>query len=100
MAATGDRNDPYAAFNFIVEIDGNTAAGFSEVSGLESDSDVIEYRNGNEGITKRKLPGLNKFSNITLKRGFTKDLDLWKWRKSVMDGNPDRRTGAIVLLNE
>jgi phage tail-like protein len=100
MAATGDRNDPYAAFNFIVEIDGNSAAGFSEVSGLESDSDVIEYRNGNEAITKRKIPGLNKFTNITLKRGFTKDLDLWKWRKSVMDGNPDRRTGAIVLLNE
>ncbi|WP_027666487.1 phage tail protein [Rhizobium leguminosarum] len=106
MAATGDRNDPYSAFNFLVEIDGvfpdgkAVVAGFSEVSGLESDSDVIEYRNGNEDVTKRKLPGLNKFANITLKRGFTKSADLWKWRKSVTDGKVQRLSGAVVLLDE
>lgn len=106
MAATGDRNDPYSGFNFLVEIDGvfpdgkAVVAGFSEVSGLESDSDVVEYRNGNEDITKRKLPGLKKFSNITLKRGFTKSAELWKWRKGVMDGKTERLSGAVVLLNE
>jgi phage tail-like protein len=100
MAATGDRNDPYTAFNFLVEIDGVTAAGFSEVSGLSTETDVIEYRNGNEDITVRKLPGLKRFGNIVLKRGLTDNKDLWSWRKTVMDGQTERRSGSIVLLNE
>src|ERR1043166_8243526 len=93
MAATGDRSDPYSAFNFLVTINEITVAAFSEVSGIETDSDVIEYRNGNEGITKRKLPGLNKFTNIILKRGITNDHGLWAWRKQVMDGTIKRQSG-------
>lgn len=100
MAATGDRSDPYAAFNFLVTINEITVAAFSEVSGIETDSDVIEYRNGNEGIAKRKLPGLNKFTNITLKRGITNNRGLWAWRKQVMDGTVKRQSGRIDLLNE
>lgn len=100
MAATGDRNDPYSSFNFLVEIDGVTLAGFSECSGLNTETDVIEYRNGDEDITVRKLPGLKKFTNITMKRGFTDNKDLWNWRKTVMDGKTERRSGSIVLLNE
>ena len=57
MAATGDRDDPFAAFNFLVEIDGVTTAGFSECSGLTMETDPIEYRTGVEDITVRKLPG-------------------------------------------
>lgn len=98
--ATGDRDDPFASFNFLVEIDGVTKAGFSEVSGLSMTTDVIEYRNGNEDITPRKLPGLKKFANITLKRGFTKDGGLFKWRKTVLDGKTERHTGSITLLDE
>lgn len=97
---TGDRNDPYSGFNFVLEIDGVDAAGFSECSGLTTETDVIEYRNGNEDITVRKLPGLKKFTNITLKRGFTQDKRLWEWRKSVIDGKTERKAGAIVLLDE
>lgn len=100
MPDTGDRNDPYGAFNFLVEIDGVTVAAFSEVSGLTTESDVIEYRTGAEDITVRKLPGLKKFGNITLKRGYTATDDLWKWRKEVMDGATTRHSGTIVLLNE
>jgi phage tail-like protein len=100
MAETGDRNDPYGAFNFLVEIDGVTQAGFSECSGLDTETDIIEYRNGNEDITVRKLPGLKKFTNITLKRGFTDSKELWEWRKKVMDGATERQSGSIVLLNE
>ena len=48
--ATGDRNDPYAGFNFLVEIDGITRAAFSECSGLSTDTDPIEYREGSEDI--------------------------------------------------
>lgn len=98
--ATGDRNDPYAAFNFLVEISGVTQAGFSECSGLTMETDPIEYRNGDEDITVRKLPGLKKFTNISLKRGFTTGKELYDWRKLVMDGTTDRRSGSIVLLNE
>jgi phage tail-like protein len=97
---TGDRDDPFASFNFLVEIDGVTKAGFSECSGLSMETDAIEYRTGPEDITVRKLPGLKKFGNITFKRGFTKDAGLWKWRKTVLDGKTERHTGSITLLNE
>jgi phage tail-like protein len=100
MGESGDRNDPYGAFNFTVEIDGVTVAGFSEVSGLTSETDVVEYRTGKEDITVHKLPGLKKFTNIVLKRGFTATDDLWLWRKAVMDGRTERQTGTIVLRNE
>lgn len=100
MAQTGDRDDPYSAFNFLVEIDGVISAGFSECSGLTSETDIVEYRNGDEDITVRKLPGLKKFTNISLKRGFTQSKELWDWRKKVMDGQTERQPGAIVLLDE
>lgn len=98
--ATGDRKDPFAGFRFIVDIDGIGQAAFSECSGLSTDTDPIEYRTGSEDITVRKLPGLKKFSNISLKRGMTQDLKLWEWRKQVMDGVTVRKAGSITLLNE
>ena len=97
---TGARNDPFSAFNFLVEVDGVIAAGFSEVSGLDTETDMIEYRNGDETITVRKLPGLRKYPNIVLKRGFTNNKLLWDWRKKVMDGKTQRQSGSVVLLNE
>src|SRR5262249_36963236 len=99
MAETGSRNDPFAAFNFLVDIGGATAA-FSEVSGLTTETDVIEYRTGSMDITVTKLPGLKKFTNIVLKRGFTNAKELWAWRKTVIDGKTERRDGTITLLNE
>jgi phage tail-like protein len=98
--AVGDRNDPYAQFNFVIEIDGVEVAGFTEVGGLAAESDVIEYREGNEQATVRKLPGLRKYSNITLKRGYTQSAALWDWRKTSEDGQTERRDGAIVLMDE
>ncbi len=93
------RDDPFKVFGFIVEIEGVARGAFCEVSGLESETAVIEYRNGSETVV-RKLPGLTKFGNIILRRGVTQDADLWNWRKSVVDGNIDRRNGAIVLLDD
>ena len=94
------RNDPYAQFNFLIELDGLTVAGFTEVGGLDTESDVIEYRNGNDEPTVRKLPGLRTYSNITLKRGYTDNLELWGWRKTTEDGTTERRDGVIILLDE
>src|SRR5829696_479023 len=97
--AQSQRNDPYKAFNFLVEIDNVARAAFSEVSGLESETAIIEYRTGGEHVM-RKLPGLTKFANITLRRGVTQDRELWDWRQAIVEGNPDRRNGAIILLDD
>ncbi len=95
-----NRSDPYANFNFLVEIDGIARAGFAEVSGLSIDVDVIEYREGGDNAgTVRKLPGLIRYTSITLKRGFTQDTSLWNWFKTVLDGAVQRASGSIILLD-
>ena len=85
--ADGKRNDPMGQFNFLIEIDGVVKGGFSEVSGLTTDTNIVEYREGQEQQeTPRKLPGLMKYNNVVLKRGWTKDRSLWEWRKKVIEG--------------
>lgn len=99
--ATGDRKDPYVGYNFRLEISGTSVAGFSECSGLTFDTDIVEYREGNEQrLSVRKLMGLRKFSQISLKRGYTDNKDLWNWYKNVLNGVVDRRNGAVVLQDE
>jgi phage tail-like protein len=98
--ATTQRNDPLLAFNFQVDIDGITVAGFSECSGLTTETDHVEYRTGADDITVRKLPALRKYTNIVLKRGYTTATELWQWRLSVINGQVDRRSGSITLLDE
>jgi phage tail-like protein len=101
MSPKPTRSDPYTRFNFRVQLDGVDSGAFSEVSGLDSVTEVIEYRTGDSTTTSSvKLPGLTKYPNIVLKRGITRDLSLWQWRKTVVDGNTDRRNGAIILLDE
>lgn len=95
-----DRNDPYRVYNFFVEIDGIQRAGFRECSGLDTAQDPIEYREGNDALTVHKLPGLVKYSNISLKWGTTDDAALWDWRKKVMDASIERKNGSIVLMND
>ena len=98
----GKRSDPYGQFNFRIEIDGiSIEGGFSEASGLTTDFNIIECREVYEQKgTTRKLPGLMKYNNIVLKRGWTKDRALWEWRKKVIDGKTQRANGSIVLLDE
>lgn len=98
--ATGDRKDPFGSYNFRVELDGITRAGFRECSGLDSTQNPTDYREGTDPLTARKLPGLNTYSNITLQWGVTDDAELWAWRKSAMDGKVQRKHGSIVLLND
>lgn len=95
-----ERNDPYAQYNFIVEIEGTTVGGFTEVGGLSTETDIIEYREGTDPNRMRKLVGLSKHGNISLKRGMTQSRDLWDWRKTTLDGLTVRKTGAIILRDE
>jgi phage tail-like protein len=97
---TGTRTDPYRDYNFLVEIDGITQAGFQEAGGLDVSTDPIEYREGNDPLHVRKLPGMNKYTAITLKRGITDSDELWKWYRTVVEGKPERRNGSIILLDD
>ncbi len=100
------RDDPYGAYNFLVEVrdiaeDGtDVRASFTEVSGLEVEVTPIEYRNGSEDITPRKIPGLKKFTNLTLKRGIIGDIAFWNWILDSMRGQVNRRDMSIKLLDE
>ncbi|MBI9044432.1 MAG: phage tail protein [Anaerolineaceae bacterium] len=98
--ATAERKDPYRVYNFKLEIDGITRAGFRECSGLDTSQDPIEYREGTDPNTARKLPGLNKYSNISLKWGMTDDAEFWDWRQKTIQGKVERKNGSIVLLDD
>ena len=107
MAAKGDY--PVPKFHFQVKWGDDFRIGFTEVSGLDFETEVIEYREGSSRkYNKSKQPGLTKFSNITLKRGtFEGDFDFYKeWEKTYyfQEGNKTtskyRRTVEISLLNE
>ena len=97
-----DRVDPYRAARFLLEIDGITRAGFTECSIPDSTQDPIEYREGNEGFTVRKIPGMIKYGNLTLKWGTTDTMELYEWRKQVEECKMKdaRRNIAVVLLDD
>jgi phage tail-like protein len=104
MATARPNNNPYSNFNFTVSINGSVAAAFQEVSGLDSENTLIEYREGGDAFnTVRKLPGIEKYPHLMLKRGVTGDLLLWQWRQEVRDGGtafPPVRNVVIQLQNE
>ena len=97
-----DRVDPYRNFRFRVEIDGIGQAGFSECTFADTSTEAVEYREGNEATTFRKLSGLTKYGNITLKWGITDSMDLYTWRKTVIDTGAEgaRKNLAIILVDE
>jgi phage tail-like protein len=92
---------PLVKFHFSVEW-GGTKIGFSEVSGLDVETEVIEYRDGaSPEFSKRKMPGMQSYSNITLKRGsFQSDNEYYEWWNTVKLNTIERRDIIISLLNE
>jgi len=97
--ATGTRVDPYRNFNFLLEIEGITQAGFSDCTGFGASTDPIEYREGGDNKTVRKLPGLTKFNNVTLKWGLTDSRELYEWYRDIVNGKIERKNGSIVCLD-
>jgi phage tail-like protein len=96
-----DRVDPYTGYNFAVELDGITRAGFRECSGLDSSQSAGEYREGTDKyLSSRKIPGLNTYSDITLSRGVTADSKLWEWRQKAAKGTVERHNISISLLDD
>jgi phage tail-like protein len=94
------RVDPYKNFRFLVEIDGIVQAGFSDVSGFGSNVESIEYREGGENTTVRKLPGKVSYPDITLKWGVTDSRELYDWHRSAITGAVQRKNGSIILLDD
>jgi phage tail-like protein len=98
-----NRDTPYGAFNFVVSFDGGeTFGGFSDVSGIGTEITVAEYRNGNEKENHvRKVPGVHKVSDVTLKRGIVDSKSLFDWIKETRTTGPAaQRTVTITLLDE
>lgn len=98
----GDRTDPYRNFRFRVELGDIQVAAFSEATVPDSTTDPVDYREGTDPTHQRKLSGLTKFGNVTLKRGLTDSLDIYKWRKQVEDtGAKDARKDiSLILIDE
>lgn len=87
MATDASAHDPYRGFKFKVLItDFPGEIGFQSVAGLSEETEVVEYREGNNPITMRKLPGLTSYENIVLTRGMANDRSILDWRKQVADG--------------
>ncbi|MDO8951512.1 MAG: phage tail protein [Draconibacterium sp.] len=94
-------NYPLVKFHFQVEW-GGTKIGFTEVSGLDVETEIVEYRDGaSPEYSKIKMPGMQKYSNLTLKRGtFKSDNEYFKWWNTVKLNTIERRDITISLLNE
>jgi phage tail-like protein len=96
--------NPLVGFHFAIEIQGVVTGYFTECGGLGSEHEIIEHKvvteKGNEVIMK--IPGRLKWENITLKRGITKNMDIWKWRKEIESGNVDtsRHDGSVVMFDQ
>lgn len=98
-----DRISPYSAFNFQVAIDGQEAAGFSEITGLGAEITIAEYRNGNDPENHvRKIPNISKVSDITLKRGIIKSQDWWDWinKTRKFGWRAQKKSVTITLMDE
>jgi phage tail-like protein len=100
------RDDPYGRFQFLVGLGAGVdsdgpAAGFSEVSGIGLEIEYAEYRTGaDKRATPRKIPGLHRVSDVTLKRGVIGSSDLYDWLRTVADGTPSPRDVTITMLDE
>jgi len=92
-------SNPYLNSRFFIEINGLIAGGFSEVTGLQVETEVEEIKEGGVNDYTHKLPKGTKHPNLVLKRGITNSDILWNWHRDVVKGNIDRRSGAILLLD-
>ena len=101
MPQPGQQPVYFRSFQFMVEIDGIDNARFHEVGGLDATVDLIEYREGGDLLGMRKLPGVTKHSNLSLKRGYTSDKQLFAWFDDVMTGRTEkiRKNVSVVQLD-
>ncbi|MEF3312942.1 phage tail protein [Paenibacillus sp. GYB004] len=93
-------NDVNGAFRFKVELDGLLVGGFSEVTGIKSETEVMEYAEGGLNTHVHIFPKQTKYPRIVLKRGMTQSSELWDWYDGVAAGQVKRKSGSIILHNQ
>ncbi|MCL2055586.1 MAG: phage tail protein [Oscillospiraceae bacterium] len=96
---------PLKKYNYRVQIDNIDVAGFSEVSGFDASVDVIEYREGTEAINSpRKMPGLTKYGNVTLRWGMTESVSFYEWVAGISNGEraaaSERVQDIVIYLQD
>lgn len=97
------RTAPYGSFNYTVEFDSQEVfGGFSDISGLGTEITIAEYRNGNDSENHvRKIPGIHKVSDVTLKRGIINSKTVWDWISLVRrEGVGGQKHVSITLFDE
>jgi phage tail-like protein len=100
----GRETDPLLSFHFALEFEKKLAGYFSEVSGIGSESEVVEHKvvdpSGHPIV--QKIPGRIKWGDIVLKRGITKTMDIWEWRDKVVTGKVSdaRLNGSIIMMDQ
>lgn len=100
------RETPYSAFNFLVELEAGQGqevqAGFAEVSGLNAEVTIAEYRSGNAAVNYvTKVPGIHKAGDVTLKRGVIGASNIWEWLDEARAGRLSAKRNVVIkLLNE
>jgi phage tail-like protein len=100
------RTHPYGAFNFLVNLNGSFGpedplGGFSDVSGLNTEITMAEYRNGNEKENRvRKIPGIHKVGDVTLKRGVVSSKDLWDWLDETRRSGPTAQREVTITMRD
>ncbi len=98
--SSGEKN-PLGNYRFIVEIGNIGPTSFTEVKIPDSEIEIIEYRDGSDSSKAvRKLSGLVRHSELILKRGMVKSLDVYDWFKSNKNGSVDRRSIIVTILDE
>ncbi len=95
----GIREDPYLSFRFLVEVQGLLVGGFSEVSGLQAETETEEIQEGGVNDHVHKLPKITRHQNIILKRGMIDSETLWRWHNDVVNGKIERKTVFIILMD-
>ena len=103
ITKTGQRVDPFATFEFHIEVGGIEEAAFDECNGLEISTEIFEYQEGGLNEYAHKLPGRTKHSNITLKRGFAISNELYNWytklEENLLTGKPIARQQVTITLH-
>ncbi|MEO0565196.1 MAG: phage tail protein, partial [Chloroflexota bacterium] len=101
----GDREDVLTGFHFEIKIDGFISGYFTELSGVGSETEVIDHKVMSDGVKESiiyKVPGRLAWGDITMKRGITSNMDFWTWRQMVVDGDVAgaRQNGSIIMYDQ
>jgi phage tail-like protein len=96
--------DPAIGFSFSLDVQGVVTGYFTDVSGLGSETEIVEHKitDGSGRDVIQKIPGRTKYTDVTLKRGVTSQMDLWEWRKKVEDGDivGARKNATITMYDQ